>query len=56
MLNASGNELSLSRIDFNDDKSSLEIERVNETIKKIEDLAKKADGKIKENNKRRAST
>ena len=49
ILNASGQDLSLSRIDFNDDKSSLEVERIYETIKKIEELASKAERKNKKN-------
>jgi hypothetical protein len=36
ILNASSRDLNMSRVDFHDDKFSLEMDRINETIKKLE--------------------
>lgn len=39
VLNASSRDLNMSRVDFHDDKISLEMDRINATIGKLDQLA-----------------
>ena len=39
VLNASSRDLNMSRIDFHDDKLSLEMDRINQVLMKFENLS-----------------
>jgi flagellar hook-associated protein FlgK len=41
----------MSRVDFHDDKISLEMDRINSTINKLDELAKNIKQKEKSSNK-----
>lgn len=52
VLNASSRDLNMSRVDFHDDKLSLEMERINEVIVKFQNLSDEIKKKGKDSSKK----
>jgi hypothetical protein len=49
VINGGDREMDISRVNFHDDKISMEIDRINTTIAKLADLAKSVNAKERGN-------